>query len=495
IKESEGNLLSSMFQTAGSGAISSTTINNTNQIQGGANNLPNTLESGTFKITVNGKMHELTLAAKEDEDGNPILYTKEEVITELNAQLDAKVGKGVIVLREENGSMQMDIKGNVSVSMESEAGSLNEMLGFSDQDNQIKADSTLAELGLTGTLIIGGTSYTFQAEDTMDTIIQAFEKEEIAASFTDGKLQLSTDTHTTISGDLTTTLFQTSAVELNKPGADFSVQDGANAILVVNGQTIERSTNNFELDGFNITLTATSTEEINITAEDNVDQVFDTIVKFVNEYNALVDTITTLTSEKTEYRNYPPLTDAQKKEMSEKEIELWEEKAKTGLLANDATLNGILSQMRSVLFNQPEGSTISFANIGIESKNYSDRGKLTIDEDKLRNALQNNMSEVENLFTHPEHGVAVQLNKVIDQAAKASSSSPGSLVRIAGVKNSATAGTNNLSQRMDGYDKLIENLKRTYEMQKTRYWKQFSNLETVISKMNSQSSWLSQQLG
>ena len=70
---------------------------------------------------------------------------------------------------------------------------------------------------------------------------------------------------------------------------------------------------------------------------------------FIEDYNAPIDKLNSLIEEDTDYREYAPLTDAQKKrEMSEKEIELWEEKAKRGFAAHDdSTISTFLQQMRS----------------------------------------------------------------------------------------------------------------------------------------------------
>ena len=76
-----------------------------------------------------------------------------------------------------------------------------------------------------------------------------------------------------------------------------------------------------------------------------------------------------------------------------------------------------------------------------------------------------------------------------------SSGSPGSLVELAGIKGKATENNNELTRRLKDIDERIDALKRTYEKEKARYWRQFNAMEQVIANMNSQSSWLTQQLG
>ena len=48
---------------------------------------------------------------------------------------------------------------------------------------------------------------------------------------------------------------------------------------------------------------------------------------------------------------------------------------------------------------------------------------------------------------------------------------------------------------MNSLDDVIERLNTQLKTETDRYIKQFTNLETVISQMNSQSSWLSQSFG
>ena len=85
-----------------------------------------------------------------------------------------------------------------------------------------------------------------------------------------------------------------------------------------------------------------------ITVSQDTDKMMDGIKEFVDEYNKLVKTLNDYLDEDASYRDYQPLTAAQKKEMSEREIELWEEKAKEGLLRRDSTIETFLQQMRKI---------------------------------------------------------------------------------------------------------------------------------------------------
>ena len=184
--------------------------------------------------------------------------------------------------------------------------------------------------------------------------------------------------------------------------------------------------------------------------------------------------------------------------MSEKEIELWEEKAKQGLLHRDSTIDTFLQSMRTAMYEKPAGSAYAIYDLGIETGDWESKGQLVLSADgeaRLRQMIESDPSGVMQLFTDAEEGLAVKLNNILDQTAKTSSGSPGTLVQLAGVEGKASETNNTLYTRMQEIDEKIAALKRTYEKEKERYWDQFNAMEQMIATMTSQSSWLTQQLG
>jgi flagellar hook-associated protein 2 len=120
-----------------------------------------------------------------------------------------------------------------------------------------------------------------------------------------------------------------------------------------------------------------------------VDAIMETIVKFVDKYNEVIGKIKGELDEK-RYRDYQPLTKEQRETMEEKEIELWEERAKSGTLRGDSILSGSLNKMRMDLYAPVSGlqGVSQLAQIGIKtSSNYLEGGKLIIDPDKLKQAI------------------------------------------------------------------------------------------------------------
>ncbi len=238
--------------------------------------------------------------------------------------------------------------------------------------------------------------------------------------------------------------------------------EGKDAIFEFDGVAMARNSNTISQDGLTMTFTNTTDQAETLTVNRNTDQIVDGIKGFIEEYNALLDKINGLVDADAEYRDYAPLTDAQKKEMTEKEIEKWEEKAKTGLLRRDNVLESFLQSMRSVLYERPADSAYALYDLGIDTGDYTQKGKLFMDADgeaKLRAALESNPDEVAKLFTS-EDGIGNKMNDILNGVASTSSGSPGTLVQIAGVKGGASEASSDYNQRLSEIEQKIKNPER-----------------------------------
>ena len=428
--------------------------------------------------------------------------SNEEILSNLQETLNKSFGTGVVV--QADGTITTLSSRQITFSGTPENLSI---LGLSaSASNRVNLSSQLKDLKLNQSLNntsfkfkINGVEFNFDETKTVseviDTINQSKANVSLSYSNINDRFVLSSkilgqgvdiDVED-LSGNLMGSLFKVSSDEFNRI-------EGKNAILSVDGQEIERNSNNFEVNQFKLNLVSTNMNKTVLSAKNSTNEVSSTITKFVEEYNSLVDKIYSLTTEKSEYRDYSPLTDAQKEEMSEKEIELWEKKAKTGLVRSDTNLVSLMSELRQSLMSKGDGS-LSLNDMGITSGSYSDRGKLSIDPTKLNEALETRMDEVQALFTDVNTGLAQKFNAVLNKNAQTSLSNPGRLVSVAGIANTSSDIKNTMYDRIKSIESSITNLQRMYDSQKDRYWKQFSNLETAMSKLNSQSSWLTQQLG
>lgn len=281
-----------------------------------------------------------------------------------------------------------------------------------------------------------------------------------------------------------------------EPPAGYHLKRYTNTTFVsAGGQTLSGVGINAKgemLDANGNVLQMREAEKVTVTRD--TDKIVETVKGFIDEYNKLVKTISEYLNEDANYRDYAPLTDEQRKEMTEKQIELWEEKAKEGLLRRDSILTQFLQDMRSIWYDT-NGSGYAIYQLGIETGDWSTRGQLTFTNDgetTLRKMLTSDPTGVMNFFSNSVDGAAVRVNEVIRSVANTSSGNPGTLVQLAGLKGMASEKNNTLYDQMKKIDEQIERLKDQYEKEKDRYWSQFNAMEQAIANMNSQSSYLAQ---
>lgn len=281
-------------------------------------------------------------------------------------------------------------------------------------------------------------------------------------------------------------------VDTNDAGVKIA---GTDAQFTINGLTTSRSTNTFTING--VTYTLKSTGSATVTTSTDTDAVFNAIKGFVDKYNDTIDKINAKLKEE-RYRDYPPLTDEQKQAMTDKQIELWEEKAKSGLLRGDSILSSGLSKMRMDLYTKVEGSNITsgfsqLAEIGITtSPNYLDGGKLIIDETKLREKIQENPDAVYRLFNndstnYSEKGIARRLRDTIKDTIGKIEQKAGNTLST----NQQFAIGRDLNDINDQIKRFEDHLKDVED----RYWREFTAMEEAINNANSQAAYLMNAFG
>ncbi|AEO99724.1 flagellar filament capping protein FliD [Heyndrickxia coagulans] len=268
---------------------------------------------------------------------------------------------------------------------------------------------------------------------------------------------------------------------------------GTNAVFNINGLDTERTSNTFAINGVTYTLKSKFDTPVTVTVSNDTDTIFKNIKDFVDQYNSLIDAVQSKLNED-RYPDYAPLTDDQRKELTDTQQDQWDKKARSGLLRNDMTLKSSLSNMRSLIYSKVNNANISseysqLSSIGITTtSDWLEGGKLEIDEDKLKAAIQNDPDSVELLFrasgsTTSEKGIVQRLydsvnqtyNTIVDKAGKSTY-----------VNTQFTIGknindlTDKISDMNDKLDKLED-----------RYYAQFTAMEQAIQKYNSQYTYLS----
>lgn len=491
------------------------------------------LAGKSILVSLDGVMKEIELADYDDLED-----LIEDPVNGLQKLIDDAFGNGKIIVSESSGKLQLSTVGGASrlqLSYGTKGTKGLESLGISNgATNRISINSTLIALKdqLSEALIfdedgnvsfkINNASFTFSENDTLSNVMAAINNSaEANATF---KYDEVTDTFTitakqTGAGD-NIRISETSGSFLSAIGITGVTSEGVDAIAEIDGEIVTRSSNTFTVNDIEYTLRKAHDADSDgetITLEQNVDAVIDTIKTFVEEYNKLVDLFSSKLSEEYD-REYLPLTDEQKEAMTEDEIKRWEAKAKTGLLRNDPILGKIQSDMRMALIEAVEGVGINLSSIGITSKSYHDKGKLYIDEDKLRQAIINKPDEVINLFKkqsetvphytrtltaeersirYKEQGLFYRLSDIIEDnisTLRNNSGKKGTLLEKAGIQGDITEFNNSLAMDIREYNERINELQRKLLVKEANYYKQFAELEKYMNRMNAQMDWLFSQL-
>lgn len=268
---------------------------------------------------------------------------------------------------------------------------------------------------------------------------------------------------------------------------------GTNAVFNINGLDTERTTNTFAINGVTYTLKSKFDTPVTVTVSNDTDTIFKNIKNFVDQYNSLIDAVQSKLNED-RYPDYAPLTDDQRKELTDRQQDQWDKKARSGLLRNDMTLKNSLSNMRSLIYSKVNNANISseynqLSSIGITTtSDWLKGGKLEINEDKLKAAIQNDPDSVELLFrasgsTTSEKGIVQRLydsvnqtyNTIVDKAGKSTY-----------VNTQFTIGKN-----INDLTDKIRDMNDKLDKLEDRYYAQFTAMEQAIQKYNSQYTYLS----
>ena len=411
----------------------------------------------------------------------------------------------ITVSTDGSGYLNFDATGStLSINAVDEDTATIEALGFTDgQSNTLSTSAKIADLNLAadqGTVdtykfTINGTKFEFASDTSLSRMISQINASDagVTISYSNITDKFTMTADKTGAGD-NLTVSDTSGTLMAALGLTSStgtVTAGKNAILNVDNQKIIRSSNNITVNGVKVNLKETSADAITVNMNADSSGLKDTVTKFVEDYNTLIGAISTYITDESD-SDYPPLTDAQKEDMTDEQIEKWETKAKAGILSGDTTLRSIASKLQQTMYSSAVSGGISLLNLGITSAGYDENGKLEINETKLEEALSSNASGVMELFTS-ENGLAAQLADIFDDSISTSGTrgSRGSLVEIAGVKDTSSATQNSLYDQIQDTEDLIDTLNDRLTAEQKRLWNKFSAMESALSSLNSQSSLLS----
>lgn len=393
---------------------------------------------------------------------------------------------------------------------------------------------------------INGEKFQFKEDEKISNIISTINKSDagVTMSYNETSDSFTIKANDTgaageieiedVSGNLASTLFGTKTTDATtgKVTYDRTVQNtdgttkvlksdykkGDDAIISVDfgdgtgPMEITRDSNTFDIDGLSVTVSGTfgtykadGTIDVDASMEDAVtfeanvdsDKAVDAVKEMVDAYNELIELVNKELTTKRD-RDYPPLTDEQKEDMTENEIKLWEEKAKAGMLFNDSDIRALSDEL-AMIFVNTDIQALEDAGITMSS-DWAENGKLSFDEEKFRAAVEADPEAISKLFTSEKNagdafdGVMTSMSNLCEKYAKTTGATKGILIERAGNKSAPLSlMSNSFLEEMNDIDDIIKALNERLKSERTRYSNQFTDLEVLMSQMSSQSSWLTQQ--
>ena len=491
---------------------------------------------------ISGKNSELVISVRGQE---PVIVdlsdvdtsgTNEEVLKRVSDKINEKsttvrseVIDGKLVFKTDskeqiiisgNAANSIGIGNSLDITLDINKEKMSNLLKFDDPDNK-KVEFTIN--GKTFKYDFGATEDTdeYKAGKNL-TVKQVFSdissKAEVNISYNSISRSFSIESKSTgkevslegsdVSGNFLNSLLGTNTLKAQGESAVVEFSDGDG-----NKNTFEFSSNNFTLSGINFDIKSMPTEPIKVSVVSDTDKTVELVKGFVEDFNEIMDDLNTKTKERKNSK-YKPLTEAQKDEMTEKEIELWEKKAKEGILGNESEIENFMYQLRSAVFTPVEGVAVNLKDIGFDTSNdYREGGKIKFDEEKFRKALANDPQMISDIFTkisnsgyenydpnltaeqrqakNADQGIFRRINDVLNDFTRITRNNDGKkgiFIEIAGISGDSTLNDNVISRAMQEHEKKIDRLNDLITRREERYYKQFTRMETALSKLQSQSS-------
>lgn len=290
--------------------------------------------------------------------------------------------------------------------------------------------------------------------------------------------------------------------------------DGRDAVISLNGVKYTNTSNEFSINGLNISVagvtddvtdpenvdlsTLDESSAITITTTTDTQGIYDKVKDFLTEYNNIINEITKLYNADSA-GSYEPLTDDEKDKMSDTEIEKWETKIKDSLLRRDNSLSAVMNSMMTAMSSPItiDGKDYSLSSFGIQTLGYLNAAKneqnaYHIDGDEDDENTSGNKDKLMDAITKDPDTVVEfmkQLSKNLYTAMddQMKSSSLRSRYKIYNDKE--------LDKEYSNLTKTIKQWESKVSDKEDYYYKKFSNMETAMSKLQSQTSSLSSMLG
>ncbi|AUZ66849.1 TPA: flagellar filament capping protein FliD [Citrobacter amalonaticus] len=241
------------------------------------------------------------------------------------------------------------------------------------------------------------------------------------------------------------------------------IVEAKDAELNVNGIDIVRSSNTVTDAPQGITLNLTKeVKDVTVTVTKSNDKATTAIKSWVDAYNSLVDTIGTLTK----YTSVDPGAE--------------EQSTSNGALLGDSTVRTIQTGIRGQFSSSAnDGKFQTLSQMGITQDGTT--GKLKIDDEKLKKALTDNSVDVQQLLVGDgkETGITTKVASLVK-----------GYLADDGIIDSAQDSINATLKKLT---KQYLSVSASIDDTIARYKAQFTQLDTMMSKLNNTSSYLNQQ--
>lgn len=272
--------------------------------------------------------------------------------------------------------------------------------------------------------------------------------------------------------------------------------EASDSKILLNGAEMTSSSSTVSANGLNIELTGLTKTSgpITFSVSSDTDAVYKSIKNFLTEYNSLIKEMNELYTADSA-KGYEPLTSEQKKDMSEDDIKLWEDKIKASLLRSDSSLGTVRNAMKNAMMSQVtyNGKTYSLSSFGIStSTDYTEGGQYHIygdsedsvyadKTDKLKKALEEDPDTVVNVLSN----IFGNLRKTMSDKMAASK-----------VSSTQTFYSDiKMKDDIKDYEKQIKEWETKLADMEDAYYRKFTAMETALAKLQSQQSSLSGLLG
>ncbi|MBL1218450.1 MAG: hypothetical protein D8M59_13285 [Planctomycetes bacterium] len=435
--------------------------------------------TGSFRVT-DGYGNQMTIDIGSDAD------TLGDVISEINSLASAQDvyvqarindnGDGLILETELDGDssplvLPMEVE-SVSGTTAKDLGILGEASATDQADNYI--DGAYEK------------TVTLEATDTLDDVITAINNAGILVNATlinDGGS--SNPYHLSITSKLTGS---SGDLIVDSGGLDFdlSVLTEAHDAIVFFGSTdpakgmaIRSTTNTLDdvVAGVTIDLKATDTDAVELTVARDIEGMINSVTEFVSSYNSVLTEIGKLDYYDTENES-------------------------RGILLGNSTIARIRSQLQRTIQEDAIGVETQYENLLDVGIRFGEGGQLTVDKDDLRDALNEDLEAVENLFAakvlsddqgeeiedgvtihsdetlYDELGIAEQIKRLADQLTDS-------------VDGTLTIVNQNYDTQISLQEKRIELFDDRLAARRAYLEAQFASMEQALASLQYQQSALS----